>query len=906
MTPEVLAAMAGTDAPQGVLAVVDTPAPTLDDVLAAGPRLLVLLTHVRDPGNAGTVIRGADAAGADAVLVSEASVDVHSPKVVRSTAGSLFHLPVVTGLDVAATLARLRDARHPHATRPTAPGPPCSRTPTSPVPHCWVMGNEAWGLEAAVRDACDDVVRVPIHGLAESLNLAMAATICLYASAGRRATSPPAGSLRPMAPRFRVPDDLAAHGLEFIPDGLVAAIGPDAEVRFMNGRAEQITGLAPTTSSGATCARRCRCRTSRAARGGRWPTRGRAWRTRTGHRERLLMLPAGREVLVTAKYVRAGRGEPVLAVVVGLRDAEARRRAEQESAALLTAVAHELRSPLTGVKGFSSTLLRNWDRFTDDQKRLMLETIEADADRVTRLITELLDTARINVGRLTVHAQPLELRPRLEAQVERRVAAGADRSQFVVEVADDVDVLWADPDRLEQVVANLVENAVRHGKGTVTIQARRTVHEGEPAVDLLVGDDGEGIRPAAPRARLLPLLAGRCQARHRAGALPRPRPRRGARRDGPRGGLAERRCADACHVPRPRLSPRPCSLRGARPRPRALPPCPDEPAAAHRPRPRGPRARPDLRQRRPAHRPRRHLAGPHATPRPGSSPRRRPWPSRSPARGADGCSTGSACAASSLPSLVVALVCWSIAPFVGYLPLLVLAVVAGLFVIPTFSIIRQAVIAAVPDDDRRSAIALDAAALELSFMVAAGAGGVGRLGVGRPRGCCSRPRCSASSGVSSSTSSTRRCGSRARSRPVRRGCRGGRGSGCPSSPCASGPPPSVVVLSGTDIGVVAVMREAGTPGADRGRAGAVGSGLARRRPRLRGAAPPDLGVLAARRARRRHRPDGPGAHDGRACRRWRSSPDCSAPRRSPRRSTRPAGWCRPRSGARRWAGTARS
>ncbi|WP_377643057.1 ATP-binding protein [Oryzobacter terrae] len=298
-----------------------------------------------------------------------------------------------------------------------------------------------------------------------------------------------------MAPRFRVPDDLAAHGLEFIPDGLVAAIGPEAEVRFMNGRAEQITGLDADDVLGRDLREALPLQDLE---GGSWWELANPWQglqTRTGHRERLLMLPTGREVLVTAKYVRGGRGEPVRAVVIGLRDAEARRRAEQESAALLTAVAHELRSPLTGVKGFSSTLLRNWDRFTDDQKRLMLETIEADADRVTRLITELLDTARINVGRLTVHAQPLDLRPRLEAQVERRVAAGGERSQFVIEVADDVDILWADPDRLEQVVANLVENAVRHGKGTVTIQAERTVHDGEPAVDLLVSDDGEGIRP---------------------------------------------------------------------------------------------------------------------------------------------------------------------------------------------------------------------------------------------------------------------------------------------------------------------------------------------------------------------------------------------------------------------------
>ncbi|MBM6399367.1 TrmH family RNA methyltransferase [Phycicoccus sonneratiae] len=183
VTPEVLAAMADAEAPQGLLAVVDTPAPTLEDVLAAGPRLLVLLTNVRDPGNAGTVIRGADAAGADAVLVSDASVDVHAPKVVRSTAGSLFHLPVVTGLDVAATLTALRAAG---VRSLAADGTGATALPDADLdgPHCWVMGNEAWGLPAEVRDACDDIVRVPIHGLAESLNLAMAATICLYASAG--------------------------------------------------------------------------------------------------------------------------------------------------------------------------------------------------------------------------------------------------------------------------------------------------------------------------------------------------------------------------------------------------------------------------------------------------------------------------------------------------------------------------------------------------------------------------------------------------------------------------------------------------------------------------------------------------------------------------------------------------
>jgi signal transduction histidine kinase len=294
---------------------------------------------------------------------------------------------------------------------------------------------------------------------------------------------------------FRVPDDLAAHGLEFIPDGLIAAIGHRATVRFMNSHAERITGLLAGDVVGRDIREALPLQDHD---GEAWWERADPWgglATRTGHRERLLVLPSGREVLVTAKYVREEVGGPVRAVVIGLRDAEGRRRAEAESAALLTTVAHELRSPLTGVKGFSSTLLRNWDRFTDDQKRLMLETIEADADRVTRLITELLDASRINVGRLTVHAQPLYLLPRLEAQVERRVAAGAERTEFVIDVPEDLPPLWADPDRLEQIVANLVENAVRHGRGTVRISAERAVLGDRPAVDLVVSDDGDGIAP---------------------------------------------------------------------------------------------------------------------------------------------------------------------------------------------------------------------------------------------------------------------------------------------------------------------------------------------------------------------------------------------------------------------------
>jgi signal transduction histidine kinase len=298
-----------------------------------------------------------------------------------------------------------------------------------------------------------------------------------------------------MSERYLVPDDLAANGLEFIPDGLIAAIGPERTVRFMNSRAERITGLRAADVVGRDVVEALPLQDLG---GDSWWELTDPWHgldTRTGHRERLLVLPSGRELLVTAQYNRGGRRQPVVAVVLGIRDAEGRRRAEKESAALLTSVAHELRSPLTGVKGFSSTLLRNWDRFTDEQKRLMLETIEADADRVTRLITELLDTSRIGTGRLTVHPIPVPVRPRLEAQVERRVAAGAERDQFELSVADGVDVVWADPDRLEQVLTNLVDNALRHGRGRVRVAVERARWEGPAAVDLVVCDDGDGIAP---------------------------------------------------------------------------------------------------------------------------------------------------------------------------------------------------------------------------------------------------------------------------------------------------------------------------------------------------------------------------------------------------------------------------
>jgi PAS domain S-box-containing protein len=214
--------------------------------------------------------------------------------------------------------------------------------------------------------------------------------------------------------------------------------------------------------------------------------------TRTGHRERLLVMRDGREALVTARYVRPGRSEPVDQVVLQLRGTEARRRFENDHAGLISTVAHELRSPLTSVKGFTSTLLRRWDRFTDDQKRLMLETVEADADRVTRLITELLDISRMDAGRLDVRRQVVDLEALVRGQVARAVATGEEEDRFrVVVPVSPLPELWADPDRLEQVLSNLVGNAVRHGAGRVTVSV--LAGEGGDGVVLVVEDEGEGI-----------------------------------------------------------------------------------------------------------------------------------------------------------------------------------------------------------------------------------------------------------------------------------------------------------------------------------------------------------------------------------------------------------------------------
>jgi TrmH family RNA methyltransferase len=183
---EVVASLSGTVTPQGMVGVCGSVGATLDDLLATAPTLVTVMAHARDPGNVGTVIRCSDAAGVGGVVITEASVDPLNPKAVRASAGSLFHLPVVTGPTVESLLPALQRA----GLLVLAADGSGERDlddllddGTLARPTAWVFGNEAWGLPEPTRALCDDVVRVPIHGRAESLNLATAAAVCLYASA---------------------------------------------------------------------------------------------------------------------------------------------------------------------------------------------------------------------------------------------------------------------------------------------------------------------------------------------------------------------------------------------------------------------------------------------------------------------------------------------------------------------------------------------------------------------------------------------------------------------------------------------------------------------------------------------------------------------------------------------------
>ena len=310
-----------------------------------------------------------------------------------------------------------------------------------------------------------------------------------------------------------------------LPDGLVVA-DHTGRVAVFNRAAARLTGLSAADVLGADVRKALPLRDAD----------GRCWwmsadpyqglPTRTRHPEMSLYLHDGTELLVTVSYVRgphcatgaprpSGPG-PLRYLMISLRGSQQRARLERVRADLVSTVAHELRSPLTSVKGFTATLLAKWTRFTDDQKRVMLETVNADADRVTRLITELLDVSRIESGRMEIHRQLVSIPERVQKIVAGRVAAGEQADRFQLAVAGELPETWLDADKVDQILGNLVENAIRHGAGTVTIvvepvgtvASRGTSRAdaaagvpgglrvvGGPAVAVSVRDEGDGIAP---------------------------------------------------------------------------------------------------------------------------------------------------------------------------------------------------------------------------------------------------------------------------------------------------------------------------------------------------------------------------------------------------------------------------
>ncbi|WP_203582165.1 TrmH family RNA methyltransferase [Microbacterium hibisci] len=182
-TEAVLDAMADTVTPQGIVAVARQSPTSVREIFAGAPRLVAICEEVRDPGNLGTIIRAADAAGADAVILTGRTVDPYNPKVVRATTGSLFHVPVAVGVDLVTAVEKAHAAGVRVIAADVGGGDFLSSRDMLAEPTAWLFGNEARGLEDEALALADLSLRLPIYGAAESLNLATAASVCLYETA---------------------------------------------------------------------------------------------------------------------------------------------------------------------------------------------------------------------------------------------------------------------------------------------------------------------------------------------------------------------------------------------------------------------------------------------------------------------------------------------------------------------------------------------------------------------------------------------------------------------------------------------------------------------------------------------------------------------------------------------------
>ena len=342
----------------------------------------------------------------------------------------------------------------------------------------------------------------------------------------REDTKPAGAALdgRPAPARRLVePDSAVAAFADDLPDALVVADG-EATIRLVNARAAQLLGVTPEAVLGRPVTE---VLVLQEESGRSWWDVASPWtgpRTRTGHRERLVTLAGRGPVLVSMQYARPAGSARVSRVMIAMRAAaggqewasgQSPAASGQSPAAsgeppaasgeppaadrcpeLLAVAAHELRSPLTSVQGFSATLLRQWDRFTDEQRRVMVATVHADADRLGRLLAELLDVSRLGTQRLTLDVTAFDLRALVEDHLRRLVTSGIDAARFGWAAADagpGAALVRADRDRVGQIVANLLDNALHHGDGRITL----ATDTDEPGmVGLSVSDQGPGVDPA--------------------------------------------------------------------------------------------------------------------------------------------------------------------------------------------------------------------------------------------------------------------------------------------------------------------------------------------------------------------------------------------------------------------------
>jgi TrmH family RNA methyltransferase len=362
VSPEVVRAITSTVTPQGVVGVapfVDVPLPELPD---AG--CVVVLHEVRDPGNAGTVLRSADAAGAAAVVFTDRSVDVYNPKTVRSSAGSLFHLPLARDVPTDAAIRELR-GRGFRVLAMDARGERDLYAVDLTGPVAFVFGNEAHGVPDEVRRAADATVHVPHEGPAESLNLAAAATVCLFERARRE-----------------------------------------------------------------------------------------------------------------------------------------RRRAGDTLDHLIAAAAHDIRSPLTAMKGFGYALEKRADAMTPEQRSMMLTGIVHDADRMDTIVRQLVDAARLTAGSLELFREQTDLSELVYALAEQQAR---DPEHPEIRWSGDGGPFLIDPARMRTALLAFAESLVWWtSEGPIEVHAER----GDGTLHVRATRAGTDLTTEAADALFLPRRPG--------------------------------------------------------------------------------------------------------------------------------------------------------------------------------------------------------------------------------------------------------------------------------------------------------------------------------------------------------------------------------------------------------------